>query len=163
MDTTSAAGGGWLAALVAVVFLLLGLALVALGALGLVRAVRARRRGAGLHERGERVRGVVVDVQINQHGRGRDATTSYRPVITFKTSAGREVTTVAGPSTTVSWVERTPVLVLHDPQDLEHAEVLEPVPGVRVGVSTTGPAAVGVLLLVLGVVVAATAAAGLIG
>lgn len=163
MDTTSSAGGGWLAAIVAVVFLLLGLALVALGVLGLVRAVRARRRGAALHAGGERVRGVVVDVQVNQHGRGREASTTYRPVVTFTTASGREVATVAGPSATAPWVERTPVVVLHDPQDPEHAEVLEPVPGARVGASTTGPAAVGVLLLVLGVVVAATAGAGLVG
>ncbi|WP_299035171.1 DUF3592 domain-containing protein [uncultured Pseudokineococcus sp.] len=158
-----AAGGGWLAVTVAVVFLVLGLALAALGVLGLVRAARVRRRGSALRARGERVRGAVVDVQINQRGRGRDAATSYRPVVRFTTAGAQEVTTVAGPSATASWLERTPVVVLHDPADPEHAEVLEPVPGVRVSTSTAGPAAVGVLLVVLGGLVAGVAAAGLVG
>jgi len=162
VEPSSAAGSGWLAAVVAVVFLLLGVALVVLGVLGLRRAARVRRRGAVLHERGARVRGAVVDVQIHQRGRGPDAATSYRPVITFTTARGQEVTTVAGPAATAPWVERTPVAVLHDPEDPEHAEVLEPVPGSRVGTSAAGPAAAGVLLVVLGAVVATTAAAGLV-
>ena len=163
MDASSAAGSGWLATGVALVFLVTGLALLGLGVAGLVRAVRARRRGAVLHRRGERVRGVVVDVQIHQRGRDRDAATTYRPVVTFTTALGQQVTTVAGPTATTSWVERTPVLVLHDPQDPEHAEVLEPVPGASTGASTAGPAAVGVLLVVLGAALAATAGAGLAG
>lgn len=163
MDPTPAGGSGALAVLVTVVFLLLGLLLLAVGVAGLVRAVRARRRSAALRARGEQVRGVVVDVQINASGRGREATTSYRPVVSLTTADGREVTTVAGPSATASWVERTPVVVLHDPADPEQAEVLEPVPGVRVGDSVAGPAAVGALLVLLGLAVAATAAAGLLG
>lgn len=164
MDPTPAGGAGALATTVSVVFLALGLVLLAVGVAGVVRAVRARRRGAALRRRGERVRGVVVDVRIAATGRRREtAATTYQPVVAFTTAAGREVTTVAGPSATAAWVERTPVVLLHDPADPEHAEVLEPVPGVRVGASTAGPAAVGVLLVVLGLVVAATAAAGLGG
>lgn len=162
MDPTPAAGGGPLAAAVAVVFALLGLALVAVGVPGALRAVRARRRGAALRDRGVRVRGTVVDVQINTRGRGPEATTTYRPVVAFRSADGRETTTVAGPDATAAWVERTPVLVRHDPADPEHAEVLEPVPGAAVGTSTARQLAVGVLLAVVGLVVAVTAVAGLL-
>ncbi|MEJ5945654.1 DUF3592 domain-containing protein [Pseudokineococcus basanitobsidens] len=161
MDDAQVTGAAGAAPAIAVVSLALGLALVVVGAAVARRAVLAARRRRRLHADGQRVRGVVVDTQIRTRGRGDTAATGFRPVVTFTTAQGRSVTTVAGPTASAWWVERTPVDVLHDPEDPEHAEVLQPVPGTRVEGRELPTVVVGVVLVLVGLGVVVVAAAGL--
>ncbi len=160
METSS--GGGALALAVPLLGLLAGLAVVAVGVLRLSRAARARRRRADLDARGAEVPGVVVDVQIHRRGRGPDAPSAYRPVVAFTTAQGRRVETVAGPTTTGRWVERTPVRLVHDPDDPEHARVLGPLAGVDADPSPLRTALVGAALVVVGGALAVATAAALV-
>lgn len=147
---------------VAVVSALVGVVLVVVGAAVVRRSLVVARRRRALAEAGARVRGVVVGTQTQSRGSGDRARTTFRPVVSFRTASGHEVRTVAGPTTTASWVEQTSVQLRYDPDDAEHAEVLEPLAGSRVPESGPLVVVVGAVLVVAGLAGAAFSLVGLL-
>lgn len=88
---------------------------VALGALIVLRSIKGIIDGKQFVRRAQRVPGVVSDVRTTFVGRGEHLRAMQRPVLTFTTVEGREITTEAATTSDLGIGNETEVL--YDPQD----------------------------------------------
>jgi hypothetical protein len=88
---------------------------VAFGALIILRSIKGVIDGKEFVRRAQRVPGVVSDVRTTFVGRGEHLRAMQRPVLTFTTVEGREITTEAATTSDLGIGNETEVL--YDPQD----------------------------------------------
>lgn len=88
---------------------------VAFGALIILRSIKGIIDGKQFVRRAQRVPGVVSDVRTRFVGRGEHLRAMQRPVLTFTTMEGREITTEAATTSNLGIGNETEVL--YDPQD----------------------------------------------
>ncbi|MFG1966228.1 DUF3592 domain-containing protein [Nonomuraea sp. NPDC049028] len=88
---------------------------VAFGALIILRSIKGIIDGKQFVRQAQRVPGVVSDVRTTFVGRGEHLRAMQRPVLTFTTVEGREITTEAVTTSDLGIGNETEVL--YDPQD----------------------------------------------
>ncbi|MFD1536972.1 DUF3592 domain-containing protein [Nonomuraea guangzhouensis] len=92
---------------------------VAFGALIMLSSIKGIIDGKQFVRRAQRVPGVVSDVRTTFVGRGQNLRARQRPVLTFTTVEGREITTEAATTSDLGIGNETEVL--YDPQNPTNA------------------------------------------
>ncbi|MEU7748669.1 DUF3592 domain-containing protein [Nonomuraea sp. NPDC049158] len=115
---------------------------VAFGALIILRSIKGIIDGKQFVRQAQRVPGVVSDVRTTFVGRGEHLRALQRPVLTFTTVEGREITTEAATTSDLGIGNETEVL--YDPEDPTNAVPADDVGGGYSGI------VVGLIAVVIG-------------